>query len=150
MGCDPLNVQLFERTPNLRQLLLGSVAMMDGPRRDLKQASLVGVDRHRSPMLLDIATQLSQVLLRRIMTHETCRQSRGGIIDHGDQVELLAAPFQPVVFTGIPLHQLAITSPPSPPYVRLFDPRSVRLPHLRLGQPLPPRVPPNLDPVALA
>src|SRR6266581_1404711 len=116
MGCDPLNVQLFERTPNLRQLLLGSVAMMDGPRRDLKQASLVGVDRHRSPMLLDIATQLSQVLLRRIMTHETCRQSRGGIIDHGDQVELLAAPFQPVVFTGIPLHQLAIK--PAEPAIR--------------------------------
>src|SRR5439155_24550391 len=102
------------------------------PRPGWNQAILVAVDRERSPMLPAIARQLSQVLLRRIMTHETCRQSRGGIIDHGDQVELLAAPFQPVVFTGVPLHQLAITSPPSPPYVRLFDPRSVRLPQLGL------------------
>jgi hypothetical protein len=33
---------------------------------------------------------------------------RGGIVGHPDQVELLASSFQPVVFTGVPLHQLSI------------------------------------------
>jgi len=66
--------------------------MMAGPRRDLKQAGVIGVDRYRSPVLLHITTQLPQVLLGRIMTYETRRQARRSIIDHRHQVPALAAP----------------------------------------------------------
>src|SRR3989442_13332541 len=118
MGCDPTDVEFLQGPSNLAQLLLGSIAMMDGPRCDLKQAGLVGVDRYRTPMLLDIVTQLPQVLLGRIVTRKARRQLRGSIIDH-PQVELLALSFQPVV----PLHQLAITCSPCPPYVGLFHSR---------------------------
>jgi len=42
------------------------------------------------------------------MPYEARAQLRGGIVGHPDQVELLASSFQPVVFTGVPLHQLSI------------------------------------------
>jgi hypothetical protein len=132
MGRDPLDVQLLQRPANLGQLLFRSIPVMAGPGRDLKQAGFIGVDRYRSPVLLHITTQLPQVLLGRIMTHETRRQSRRRIIDHRDQVQLFTSPFQPIVFTGVPLHQFAIARPSCPPDMRLFDPRSPRPPQLGL------------------
>ncbi len=91
-------------------------------------------------MVLDIVTKLPQVLLGRIVAHETCRQPRGGIIDHRNQVELLSSSFQPVVFTGVPLHQFAIPRPPRPPAVHSLHPHAVRLPQAGPDQPLPQRL----------
>src|ERR1700747_428380 len=95
--------------------------MMNGARRYLKQAGFIGVDRHRPPMLPDITAQLLEVLLRGVVAHETSRQLRASIVDHPNQVELPPPSFQPVMFTGVPLHQLAIPRPPGTPYVSLFD-----------------------------
>src|SRR6202795_5346146 len=100
-------------------------------------------------MLLDITTQLPQVLLRGIMPYEARCQLRSGVIDHPDQIELLAPPFQPVVFTSVPLHQLAITRPPGTPYVSLFDTCSPHSPQLGLDQPPAQRLAANRDPIVL-
>ena len=35
-----------------------------------------------------------------IMPYEACCQVRGGVVDHGDQIQLLPPTFQPVVFAG--------------------------------------------------
>src|SRR6266480_3180326 len=59
---------------------------------------------------------------------------RGGIIDHRDQIQLLASPFQPVVFPGVPLHQFAIARTPRSPHMGSFHmcpPRPPRLVHSR-------------------
>src|ERR1035438_6463027 len=96
-------------------------------------AELPGVDRYRSAVPLYITTQLPQVLLGRIMTHETRCQARRSIINHRDQVQLFASPFQPIVFASVPLHQFAIARPPCTPDMRLFDPRSPRPPQLEIG-----------------
>jgi|SRR5437868_7945736 len=56
-----------------------------------------------------------KVLRGRIVAHKTCRQTRGGIIDHRDQIQLLPASFQPVMFARIPLHQLPIARTPGSP-----------------------------------
>src|SRR5262244_3086764 len=98
MGRDPFDVELLQGASHLAQLRLGSIPMMNGPRRDLKYVRFIGVDRYRPSMLLDITTQLPQVLLRGIMPYEARCQLRSGVIDHPDQIELLAPPFQPVVF----------------------------------------------------
>src|SRR5690242_14415748 len=100
-------------------------------------------------MLLEVMTQLSQVLLGGIMAHEARTQFGGSIIDHPDQVELLAPSFQPVVFTGIPLHQLAVSRPPGTPYMGLFYSCSSPPPQLGLHQPLAQCFPAHLDPVLL-
>ena len=42
------------------------------------------------------------------------------IIDHGDQIQLLTSSFQPVVFTGVPLHQFAIARTPRSPHMGSF------------------------------
>src|ERR1022692_2613433 len=136
MGRDPLEVQLLQGPANLGQLLFRSIPVMAGPRRDLKQAGLIGVDRYRSPVLFPITTQLPQVLFGRIMTHETRRQSRPSIIDHRDQVQFFAPPFQPIVITPVPLYQFAVPRSPAPPDLRGFDPRSPTPPQLGLDQPL--------------
>src|SRR6266852_6086818 len=81
-------------------------------------------------MLLHIASQLFQGLLRRIMPHEARRQLRSGTIDHRDQVQLLPPTFQPVVFTRVPLHQLPITRTPWTPYVGSLDAASPGSPQL--------------------
>jgi hypothetical protein len=62
MGRNALDVQLLQRPSDPAQLLLGSIPVMDGSRRDVKQAGLVGLDRHRTPMTLRIAAQLEQFL----------------------------------------------------------------------------------------
>src|SRR5215475_10309494 len=100
-------------------------------------------------MLLNIASQLLEVLLRRIMSHEAGCQRRGSIIDHPDQVQPLTPSFQPIMLTGVPLHQLAVPRPPGPPYVDLFDARPSASPQLGLDQPLPQRLPTNRDSVLL-
>src|ERR1700747_531932 len=123
--------------------------MLNGARRYLKQAGFIAVDRHRPPMLPDISAQLLEVLLRAVMAHETSRQLRGSIIDHRNQVELLTPSFQPVMFTGVPLHQLAVPRPPGTPYVGLFDTCPSPSPQLGLDQPLAKRLPAHLDPVLL-
>jgi hypothetical protein len=38
-----------------------------------------------------------------IVPHKPRKCTAGGVIDHGHQIHLLAAPFGPVVFTGVPL-----------------------------------------------
>jgi hypothetical protein len=48
------------------------------------------------------------------------RPLAGGTVDHGDQVQLLPPPFQPVVLTGVPLHQFAAPAAPRPPYMPLL------------------------------
>ena len=149
MGRDPLDVQFLQRPANLGQLLFWSIPVMAGPRRDLKQAGFIGIDRYRPPVLLHITTQLPQVLLGRIMTHETRRQARRCIIDHRDQVHLFASPFQPIVRTRVPLHQLAIACPSCTPDMRLFDPRPPRPPQLGLDQPLAQGLAADRDPVLL-
>src|SRR5690606_26228728 len=44
-----------------------------------------------------------------------------GIIDHLDQVYLLATALEPVMFAGIPLHQLTVPLAALPPHMHLFD-----------------------------
>jgi hypothetical protein len=83
------------------------------------------------------------------VTHEARRQLRSGIVDHPDQIELLATSFQPVVLTGVPLHQFAITRPPRPPYMRLFHTGSAPSPQLGLHQPLAQRLAADRDPMLL-
>src|SRR5215467_6457667 len=100
-------------------------------------------------MLHDVAPQLFEVLLRGVMAHETSRQFRGSIVDHRNQVELLTPPFQPVMFTGVPLHQLAVPRPPGTPYVGWFDTCPSPSPQLGLDQPLAQCLPAHLDPVLL-
>jgi len=56
MGRDPLDIQLLQRSSNLRQLLWGSIAMVNRSRGGVKQAGFVGVDRHRTSVLLQVAT----------------------------------------------------------------------------------------------
>src|SRR5262249_7753063 len=58
---------------------------------------LIGVDRYRPPMLLDIAPQLLEVLLCGVMAYETSRQLRGSIVDHRNQGRASHPSCQPVM-----------------------------------------------------
>src|SRR5262249_55519972 len=100
-------------------------------------------------MLHDIAPQLLKVLLRGVMAHETCRQLRGGIVDHCNRVELPPPSSHPVISPGVPLPQLAVPRPPGTPYVGLFDACPSAPPQLGLDQPLAQRLSAHLDPVLL-
>src|SRR5215471_9927875 len=51
------------------------------------------------------------------------------------------------MFTGVPLHQLAVSRPPGTPYVGLFHACSSPPPQVSLDQPLAQRLPAHLDPV---
>src|SRR4029077_15908710 len=55
VGRDPLDVKFLQRPPDLRGLLGGWLALMDGLGRGLKQTGLVGVHRQRPPVRLPIA-----------------------------------------------------------------------------------------------
>ena len=56
----------------------------------------------------------AQVLFARSAAR-SARTTIRGIVDHGDQVHLLAPTFQPIMRTGIPLHQLPKPASPRPP-----------------------------------
>jgi hypothetical protein len=69
---------------------------------------------------LQVALEQSHVLLGRVAAHETRQQFAGGIVDHVDQIQPLAAPFQPIVIGGVPLHQLAAGTSSRTPVVYLL------------------------------
>jgi hypothetical protein len=71
------------------------------------------------------------------MPHEAREQPAGGIVDHRNQVDRFAAPFQPVVRAGVPLHQFATTAPSRAPLMHLHHPNKAGSPQSRLGHPAP-------------
>ena len=75
--------------------------------RRLKQARLVGVRRYRPPVPFQKETTHSHVLSGGIVAYEAGGQLAGRVVDHVDQILLLAAPFQPVVSAGAPLNQFS-------------------------------------------
>src|ERR1035437_7938769 len=78
----------------------------------------------------------------------TARKGRAGrVVDHGDQVQLLSPPLQPVVLAGVPLHQFSIAAPPRPPNVHLLQLLFLGPPQLPLDHPLPHRLFARLDPL---
>jgi len=77
------------------------------------------------------------------------QQLAAGIVDHPDQVQLLAAPLQPVVLGAVPLHQFAAATAAGPPRVRACRLARAGLPRTRRGHPAPRRFASEVDAVAL-
>jgi len=150
----PGDPQFPQRTPNLRRRHLCRVLihprLVPPPFFVVpEQARLVGIERQRPAELLHITPQQFHVLFGRIVTHKTREQSAGRIVDHRDQVQLLSTPLQPIVLTGVPLHQLSQPAPPRPPDMHLLDLLFLRPPQLAADHPLPHRLFARLDPVFL-
>jgi hypothetical protein len=82
--------------------------------------------------------------------HKAREQSAGRIVDHRDQVQLLPAPFQPIVLAGVPLHQFPESAAPRPPEMHLLGLVLLGPPQLAALHPLPHRLFAGLDPVFLA
>src|SRR5664279_1773395 len=118
--------------------------------RRLKQTRLVRIERNRPTELFQITPQQFHVLFGRIVSHETREQPAGGIVDHYDQVECLSAPFQPVMLTGVPLHQFSKAAPPRPPDMHFLYFLCLRAPQLAANHPLPQRLLAHLNAVELA
>ena len=101
---DPGDPQLLQSTSDLggrpRLALLGVVLAGTG----YEQAGLVGVESLRSPVAFQIAPHRAHVFRARVVQGKARIHPAGGIVDHGDQIHLGPAPFQPVVLAGIPLH----------------------------------------------
>jgi hypothetical protein len=71
-----------------------------------------------------------------VVAHEAGEPSAGSVVDHGNQIDGFATPFQPVMYAGVPLHQLAAPVAPSTPLVHLLHPAppgfsQSRFPHPR-------------------
>ena len=115
--------------------------------RCLKQARLVRIERHRPTELLHITPQQLHVLFGRIMPHEARQQPARRIVYHCDQVKFLAAPFQPVVLTGVPLHQLPKTAAAWSPSMHLLHLLRLGAPQLASHHPLPHRLLTRLNPM---
>ncbi len=82
-------------------------------------ARFVGVEGYGPAVGFQISLHQTQVSLGGIVRHKPRRELAGGIVDHVNQIESLAAVFQPVVVRCVPLQQLAARAPPLPPDVRL-------------------------------
>jgi hypothetical protein len=111
MRRDPHDIQLSQGAPDLRRwrrfVLSGQGLAIAGYfGRRVKQARFVGIKTERSAVVFQIRLQQPHVLLGRIAAYEASQQLAGGVVDHVDQIQTLAAAFQPVVLAGIPLHQL--------------------------------------------
>ena len=114
-----------------------------------KQAGAVGVEGRGPAVSLQIRLQQTAVLCAGIVPHEARQQLAAGIVDHADQVQLLAASFQPVVLGGVPLHQLAAATPPRTPQVRSSRLAPAGFPQPGRGHPAPQRFAADVDAVAL-
>ena len=129
-------------------------------RRGLKQARLVGVEAERTPIPFQIAPQQTHVFLGRVVQYKTRVQPAGGIVDHGDQVDLLRralpasracwCPTAPTRHSGSAAAATRAPPPPGggrPPQPRLHHPCPQRLLADRdlvlLGQVLAANVGPN-------
>jgi hypothetical protein len=106
-----------------------------GFHRHLEHPRLIRVERQRSAEPLQIRPQQTHILFAGIVPHEACEEPAGGIVDHRNQVDRFAAPFQPVVGAGVPLHQFATTAPPRPPLVHFRYSNMAGPPQPRLGHP---------------
>jgi len=67
----------------------------------MKQARLIGVKQQWPTELLQITPQQLHVLLGGIVPLEPLKQPTRCVVDHGDQVQIFSAPFQPVVMAGV-------------------------------------------------
>src|SRR5436309_155672 len=91
--------------------------------------SVVGIELQRAAPALQVAPQHAQIRFRAVVFHETRVRLAGGVINHRHPVELRPSPFQPVVFRGVPLHQLAAAAPSRPPHVHLLHLPPLHPPH---------------------
>jgi hypothetical protein len=69
--------------------------------------------------------------------HETRQHPAGGIVDHADQIQLRATPFQPIVLAGVPLHQFAKAAAAWTPRMYLIYALGLRSPPLGCDHPAP-------------
>src|ERR1051325_2740831 len=120
MRRDPGDSQFAQSSPDLRRrhfhrILVHSRLVPPPLLVIAEQACFVRVKRYRPAELLHVAPQQLHILFSRIVPHEPRKQPTGRIVNHRDQIQLLPAPFQPVVLAGIPLHQFAKSAAPWPP-----------------------------------
>src|SRR5689334_2045736 len=116
MSRNPANRQLLEGASDLgwrQRLDTARVVLL---RRGHEMIRLVGIKLQRPAMAPKIPIQHSHVFFGRITASESRKRSTCRVIDHLNEVDSLAPPFQPIVVAGIPLHQfsesLASRSPP--------------------------------------
>src|SRR3954465_14659508 len=149
MRRDPAHAEFLQRPADLgpwKLLLSRPVILL---RRGDEQAGLIRVKLHRPAVAPQILLQHRHVLRRRVLAHEARKQQAGGVIDHLDKEDLLPTSLQPVVFPGVPLHQLSTPLPPRPPYMDLLHPFPSRPPQARLPHPFPHCLLAYPDPVLL-
>ena len=86
----------------------------------------------------------THVLWCRVAFHEAAPAPTGSI-DHPHQIAHRPPSFQPVVFRGVPLHQLAEPAPPGSPPMHFHRPLRLARPHSGLAHPTAQRLFAHLD-----
>lgn len=85
------------------------------------------------------ALQHAEVLSGRIVLGGAAPGPDGGVVDHGDQLQLRPAVLQPGELRAIPKHQFAECRPALPPDLHMLAPPTPRSPQPLGGHPLPQR-----------
>lgn len=115
MGVDGLDVEGGECARELRELALAVRGI------DAEDAVLIGVQRHRAPMGVEIRPQGRHVGLGGLGGCEAQREKPpGGVVDEHDQCAARAPAFEPVMGRAVDLHKLAQRRPARS---RRMDPR---------------------------
>src|SRR5207253_7549664 len=142
VGRNPFDTQLLQRASDL-SASLAPLQLLLRRRRPVhpKQAGLVGIERQGSAPPLDVVLHHPQILFRGIVPHKPRTGPAGGVIQHGDQIQLLPSSFQPGMLRSVPLHQLPPTTPSWSPSMYLFAPSLPPLPDPGLDHGLTQRLP---------
>ena len=88
----------------------------------------IRVNLHHPAVLFQVLPKNSHVEVGRIAFYKPAPTPTGRVIDHAHQMPYRSAPFQPIVFRCVPLHQLPEPASAWPPAVHIFELARFRLP----------------------
>lgn len=119
VGADDIDVQRMQSPAELRHAIAGGRILPVDP----EHAVLVGVERHRLAITLEVSTRRCKIIegalaLDKLQMH----QPAGGIIDIDEQGALWPTPLEPPVFRTVDLDQLAQAVAPIPWLVHRLEP----------------------------
>ena len=146
VGTNDVDIQRVQRPAKLGHAIAGGGILLVDP----EYAMLVGVERHRLAIALQISAGRGKIIegalaLDKLQMH----QPAGGIVDVDEQGALWSAALEPPVLRAINLDQLAQAIAPIPRLMHRLQPCPAILPQARRHHPLPQRLARQMNPVQL-